>query len=59
MSDKPYDYDFTLLSVAVGLIYAYGLGVPLALWATLKYMGVAEWGLVEWLSVWGYAMTVW
>ncbi|KAG9029253.1 hypothetical protein FRB95_005527 [Tulasnella sp. JGI-2019a] len=59
LSDKPYDYDFTLLSVAVGLIYSYGLGVPLALWAALKYMGVAEWGLVEWLAVWGYAMTVW
>lgn len=59
MSDKPYDYDFTLLSVAVGLIYSYGLGVPVALWAALKYLSVPEWGLIEWLAVWGYAMTVW
>lgn len=59
LSDKPYNYDFTLLSVAVGLIYSYGMGAPLALWAALRYLGVGEWGLVEWLSVWGYVMTIW
>lgn len=59
LSDKPYNYDFTLLSVAVGLIYSYGMGAPLALWAALRYLGVGEWGLVEWLSVWGYGMTIW
>ncbi|KAG9018028.1 hypothetical protein FRB90_012587 [Tulasnella sp. 427] len=59
LSDKPYNYDFTLLSVAVGLVYSYGLGLPAALWALMRYLGVTEWGLVEWLSVWGYGMTVW
>ncbi|KAG8897262.1 hypothetical protein FRB99_008276 [Tulasnella sp. 403] len=59
LSDKPYDYDFTLLSVAVGLIYSYGMGMPVALWATLRYLGVSEWGLVEWLAVWGYGMAIW
>lgn len=59
LSDKPYNYDFTLLSVAVGLVYSYGLGVPAAIWALMRYLGVTEWGLVEWLAVWGYGMTVW
>jgi len=59
LSDKPYDYDFTLLSVSVGLVYSYGLGVPIALWATLRYMGVQDWGVIEWVSVWGYSMAIW
>ncbi|KAG8939730.1 hypothetical protein FRC00_013600, partial [Tulasnella sp. 408] len=57
LSDKPYNYDFTLLSVAVGLVYAYGMGLPAALWALMRYLSVTEWGLVEWLAVWGYGMT--
>ena len=40
-------------------MYAYGIGVPLALWAVLRYLGVTEWGLVEAWSVWGYGMFVW
>ncbi|KAG8959892.1 hypothetical protein FRC03_007336 [Tulasnella sp. 419] len=59
LSDKPYDYDFTLLSVSVGMVYTYGLGVPLALWATLRYLGVQDWGLLEWWAVWGYSFAVW
>ncbi|KIO21863.1 hypothetical protein M407DRAFT_28574 [Tulasnella calospora MUT 4182] len=59
LSDKPYNYDFTLLSVAVGLVYAYGMGLPAAMWALMRYLSVTEWGLVEWLAVWGYGMTVW
>ncbi|KAA1474513.1 Yip1-domain-containing protein [Dentipellis sp. KUC8613] len=59
-----YDYDFTLLSVAVGLVYAYGLGVPIMLWAALKWwVGLGTmgegWGVVEAVSVWGYGMFVW
>ncbi|TFY79198.1 hypothetical protein EWM64_g4817 [Hericium alpestre] len=56
-----YDYDFTLLSVAVGLVYAYGLGVPIMLWAALRWWaGLGEgWSAVEALSTWGYAMFVW
>jgi hypothetical protein len=59
LSSTPWDYDFTLLSVAVGIVYAYGMGVPVALWAVLKYLGVSEWGLLDALAVWGYGMTVW
>ena len=56
-----YQYNFQLLSVAVSLVYAYGLGLPAALWASLRYMGVdaSEWSLVEAWAVWGYVQFIW
>ncbi|EJD01879.1 Yip1 domain family protein [Fomitiporia mediterranea MF3/22] len=54
-----YNYNFQLLSIAVSLVYAYGLGFPALLWGALRYMGVTEWSLVEALSVWGYGQFVW
>lgn len=54
-----YDYDFALLSMAVSLVYAYGLGLPVLLWIALRYLGVGEWSVIEALSIWGYAMFVW
>lgn len=54
-----YDYDFHLLSLAVSLVYAYGLALPVLLWVALRYLGVGEWSVVEALAVWGYAMFVW
>ncbi|THH03471.1 hypothetical protein EW146_g10437 [Bondarzewia mesenterica] len=64
LSYEPVTYDFALLSVAVGLVYAYGIGVPILLWGVLRYLGVVGtggegWGMVEALSVWGYAMFAW
>jgi len=61
LSDKPWDYDFKLLGVAVGLVYSYGLGVPSVLWGFLKWIGSgnAEWSLLEAINTWGYAMTIW
>ncbi|KDQ18414.1 hypothetical protein BOTBODRAFT_171259 [Botryobasidium botryosum FD-172 SS1] len=59
LSDKPYDYDFKLLSVAVGVVYAYGIGVPVGLWGILRWLGVNEWGLLDSVALWGYGMTVW
>ncbi|OCH93620.1 Yip1-domain-containing protein [Obba rivulosa] len=53
------EYDFGLLSTAVAIVYAYGLGVPVLLWLALRYMGVGEWSVVEALSVWGYGQFVW
>lgn len=38
---------------------AYGLGLPALLWVTLRYLGVAEWSLVEAVAVWGYGQFVW
>ncbi|KDR77022.1 hypothetical protein GALMADRAFT_225171 [Galerina marginata CBS 339.88] len=57
--DKPYDYDFQLLSIAVTIVYTYGLALPVALWLALRYLGVGEWSVVEAISVWGYAQFVW
>ncbi|KAG6865225.1 hypothetical protein C0991_004348, partial [Blastosporella zonata] len=54
-----YDYDFALLSVAVSLVYAYGIALPVLLWMGLRYLGVGEWSVVEALAVWGYAQFVW
>ncbi|KAF8327595.1 Yip1-domain-containing protein [Cantharellus anzutake] len=61
LSDKPWDYDFKLLGVAVGLVYSYGIGVPVALWGILKWVGGgdAEWSLLEAINAWGYGMTAW
>lgn len=58
-AQQPWDYDFKLLSVAVGIIYGYGLAFPIALWAALRYIGVQDWGLLDAVAVWGYGMTVW
>ncbi|KAF4613140.1 hypothetical protein D9613_010984 [Agrocybe pediades] len=57
--DKPYEYDFGLLSLAVTLVYSYGLGLPVVLWLALRYLGVGEWSVVEAISVWGYGQFVW
>jgi len=49
-----------LLSTAVGLVYAYGLGVPVMFWAVLRYAGISEgWSMVEAMTVWGYSMFAW
>ncbi|TDL27803.1 Yip1 domain family protein [Rickenella mellea] len=54
-----YDYDFKLLSLAVTIVYAYGLAFPVLLWLALRYMGVTEWSVVEAIAVWGYGQFVW
>ncbi|KAM0751668.1 Yip1-domain-containing protein [Meredithblackwellia eburnea MCA 4105] len=60
LAGKPYEYDFTRLGAAVTLVYMYFLGLPLLLWAALKYWaGVDERSPVEIVSVYGYAATVW
>lgn len=55
----PLEYDFGLLSTAVGLVYVYGLAVPVLLWLGLRYLGVGEWNVVEAVAVWGYGQFVW
>ncbi|KIY49871.1 Yip1-domain-containing protein [Fistulina hepatica ATCC 64428] len=54
-----YEYDFGLLSRAVVLVYAYGLGLPVLFWLALRYVGVGAWGPVEALALWGYSQFVW
>ncbi|EKM59703.1 uncharacterized protein PHACADRAFT_250374 [Phanerochaete carnosa HHB-10118-sp] len=56
---NPIEYDFGLLSTAFGLVYAYGLGIPILLWLGLRYLGVGEWSIVETVALWGYGQFVW
>ncbi|KAI0692279.1 Yip1-domain-containing protein [Cytidiella melzeri] len=55
----PLEYNFGLLSIAVGLVYSYGLAVPVLLWLGLRYLGVGEWSVVETVALWGYGQFVW
>jgi len=57
--DSEYDYDFRLLSIAVSLVYAYGLALPVMLWLALRYLGVGEWSVVEAVAIWGYGQFIW
>lgn len=57
--DHKYSYDFQLLSIAVSLVYAYGLGLPVLLWLALRYLGVGEWSIIEAVAVWGYGQFIW
>jgi len=59
LSSTPVTYDFQLLSVAVILVYVYGLAIPVLLWIVLKYLGVGEWGPAEAVAVFGYGQFVW
>lgn len=56
---EAFDYDWKLLSIAVSLVYSYGLVLPILLWLALRYLGVGEWSVVEAVAVWGYAQFVW
>ncbi|KDQ56707.1 hypothetical protein JAAARDRAFT_36198 [Jaapia argillacea MUCL 33604] len=55
----PVMYDFGLLSIAVTLVYTYGLALPILLWLALRWLGVGEWSMVEAVAVWGYGQFVW
>jgi hypothetical protein len=59
LSGKPFAYDFQKLSIAVSLVYAYGIGLPALLWLALKYLGVAEWSVAEAVAIFGYGQFVW
>ncbi|KAI7834592.1 hypothetical protein BX661DRAFT_175128 [Kickxella alabastrina] len=58
LAGKPHQYDFTMLSFATFTIYIYILSVGAFVYGATKYFG-SQPGLLECLSVYGYAMTVW
>ncbi|CAG8471052.1 27_t:CDS:2 [Diversispora eburnea] len=51
-------FDFAILSFAVGAIYSYAFGIPLLVWITLKYFGCKP-SLMGILGLYGYGLTVW
>ncbi len=59
LSGNPFAYDFQKLSIAVSLVYAYGIGFPTLLWLALKYLGVSEWSIAEAVAIFGYSQFVW
>jgi hypothetical protein len=58
LAGDPASTNIPLLGTATTLIYVYGLGIPAALWATTRWLGVGEWGPAEALAIYGYAMSV-
>jgi protein YIPF1/2 len=56
---KTFEYDFTLLSAAAGLIYGYTLLVPGALWGALRWFGAQGLDLIECYALYGYANLYW
>ncbi|KAJ1733028.1 hypothetical protein LPJ61_001755 [Coemansia biformis] len=52
------EYDFTMLTFAVATVYTYVLAVGSFVYGVTKYFGSNP-GLMECLSVYGYAMAVW
>ncbi|KAI8324003.1 Yip1-domain-containing protein [Martensiomyces pterosporus] len=52
------EYDFTMLSFATFTVYSYVLTVGAFVYLATKYFG-SQPGLMECLSVYGYAMAVW
>jgi hypothetical protein len=60
LAGQPYSYDFTRLTVALSTIYTYALGIPVLLWAVMRYWaGVDDYSAVEVVSIYGYGTGVW
>lgn len=54
-----FEYDFTLLSGAAGLIYGYTGVLPIALWGALRWFGSSTADLIECWALYGYSNLVW
>ncbi|BGP01809.1 hypothetical protein RTG_01797 [Rhodotorula toruloides ATCC 204091] len=60
LNDVEYAYDFTRLGAATSVVYTYCLGLPVVMWAAIKYWASAsERSPVEIISLYGYQSTVW
>ncbi|GAA6037417.1 hypothetical protein JCM8097_008560 [Rhodosporidiobolus ruineniae] len=60
LAGQSYTYDFTRLGAATSVVYTYCLGLPILIWAAIKYWaGASERSPVEIISVYGYSATVW
>ncbi|KAJ3080801.1 hypothetical protein HK102_002805 [Quaeritorhiza haematococci] len=58
MDGKEYNYDFSLLSSAVGSIYTYVAVMPAIIWGVCRYFGCPL-QLLQVIDVYGYGLTVW
>ncbi|KAJ5219179.1 uncharacterized protein N7498_001278 [Penicillium cinerascens] len=57
--DQHFEYDFTLLSGAAGLIYGYTGILPIALWGALRWFGSSTADLIECWALYGYSNLIW
>ncbi|KAG0145297.1 hypothetical protein CROQUDRAFT_658873 [Cronartium quercuum f. sp. fusiforme G11] len=59
LNSQTYDYDFSKLTLAVGLVYVYALALPACMWATMRYWaGVESRTIPEVINLYGYGLTV-
>ncbi|KAH9815988.1 hypothetical protein DFH28DRAFT_927445 [Melampsora americana] len=59
LNSKAYDYDFTKLTLAVGLVYVYALGLPTCLWLAMRYWVQIETRTIpEMMNLYGYGLTI-
>ncbi|MBW0462400.1 hypothetical protein O181_002115 [Austropuccinia psidii MF-1] len=59
LNSQSYDYDFSKLSLAVGLVYVYALVLPACMWAAMRYWaGVEGRTIPEIINLYGYGLTV-
>ncbi|KAA1103313.1 hypothetical protein PGT21_014030 [Puccinia graminis f. sp. tritici] len=59
LHSQSYDYDFSKLSMAVGLVYVYALALPACIWAAMRYWaGVEGRTIPEIINLYGYGLTV-
>lgn len=59
LNSKTYDYDFTKLTLAVGLVYVYALGLPTCIWAAMRYWATIETRTIpEIINLYGYGLTI-
>ncbi|KAK9389303.1 hypothetical protein V1515DRAFT_595474 [Lipomyces mesembrius] len=54
-----YEYNFGILSAAAALMYGYTFVIPILLWAVLKWYRSEHARLLECVTLYGYANTVW
>ncbi|KAK9329690.1 hypothetical protein V1520DRAFT_342494 [Lipomyces starkeyi] len=54
-----YEYNFGLLSAAAALMYGYTFIVPILLWGSLKWYRSEHARLLECVTLYGYANTIW
>jgi len=57
--EEHFQYDFTLLSGASGLIYGYTFVIPVALWGVLKWFGSEGANVLECWALYGYGNLIW
>ncbi|MCJ1249733.1 hypothetical protein MMC30_006959 [Trapelia coarctata] len=57
--EEDFQYNFTLLTAASGLIYGYTFILPVALWGVLRWFGSEGANVLECWALYGYGNLIW